>query len=131
MLENYLFGKTYQILSTMLDYRSERHKLITSNVVNIDTPDYTPRDLVFKDELKAALEAQRLRKSISRTDKRHLPAATMKVDLDQAEVVTTGDKVNLDREMVNLAENQLMQNLTVELLARKFRGWHGFFTEVK
>ena len=33
-----LFGETIEMLSVILDFRSERHKVIASNIANIDTP---------------------------------------------------------------------------------------------
>jgi flagellar basal-body rod protein FlgB len=53
-----------------------------------------------------------------KTDAKHLAATTERGSQD---VVATGEGVKLDKEMGNLAENQLMYNLTIELLARKFR----------
>jgi len=37
----------------------------------------------------------------------------------------------MDHEMASLAENQLMYNLTIELLARKFRGLSNVLREAK
>ena len=45
-----LFNKTIDQLSGMLDYRSKRHKIIVSNVANIDTEDFKPSDISFKNE---------------------------------------------------------------------------------
>jgi flagellar basal-body rod protein FlgB len=120
-----LFGKTFDLLSDMLDLRAKRHKVLTSNVANIDTPNYEPRDLDFEKALKGAA-ASRL--AMQRTDERHLPAAAPGQDFS---VVTTGQKVSLDKEMVNLAENHLMYNTTVELLVRKFKSLNSVIREAK
>ena len=45
-----LFNKTMDLLSGMLDYRSKRHKIIVSNIANIDTDDFKPSDISFKSE---------------------------------------------------------------------------------
>jgi flagellar basal-body rod protein FlgB len=42
-----------------------------------------------------------------------------------------GENVDLDSEMTKLAENNLMYNLTVELLARKFKSLNTVLTETK
>ncbi len=110
-----LFGKTIEMLSAVLDFRSERHKVIASNIANIDTPNYRPKDIVFKEELKALISNE-------------YGATIGKVDY---EVIDSGEKVNLDSEMAKLAENNLMHNLTVELLARKFRGLNTVLREAK
>ena len=123
-----LFGKTFNMLGTMLDYRSERNKHIASNIANLDTPDYKPTDLVFKDDLKNSMDA---RIKLTQTDKKHFPNSGDEISRDQFKQVTSEEKVDLDREMSNLAENHLMFNLTSELLARKFRGIKNVLTEAK
>jgi flagellar basal-body rod protein FlgB len=124
---NALFGKTIDMLASALDFRAARHKVITANVANLDTPGYRPSDITFQNALQQAgvgADAP----SIMRTDPRHLPAEG---GAAQFEVHETGERVSLDGEMVNLAENQLMYNLNIELLARKFRGLNTVLKETR
>lgn len=123
-----LFGKTINMLDTLTDYRSERNKVITSNIANMDTPDYKPSDYVFKDDLSKAMDARILMK---RTHQKHFPNAGDEISKNDFKMVTSEEKVDLDTEMTNLAENHLMYNLTVELLARKFKGIRSILTEAK
>jgi len=123
-----LFGKTFNMLGTLLDYRSERNKHIASNIANLDTPDYKTTDLVFKDDLKNAMDA---RIKLTQTHKKHFPNTRDEISKNEFKQVTSDDKVDLDREMSNLAENNLMYNFTAELLARKFRGIKNVLTEAK
>lgn len=123
-----LFGKTYNLLGTMMDYRSERNKVITSNIANLDTQDYKSSDYVFKDNLKNAIDVRIL---LKRTDEKHFPNAQGEISKNDFKMITSDDKVDLDREMTNLAENHLMYNLTAELLARKFKGIRSVLTEAK
>lgn len=116
-----LFGKTINMLSAMLDFRSNRHKLIASNVANLDTPGYRPKDINFKKELGLAL-GNGSKLTVRKTDTRHLSIDSMNSNGIDSGVVSCGEKVNIDKEMAKLAENHLQYNLTVELLARKFRG---------
>jgi flagellar basal-body rod protein FlgB len=64
------------------------------------------------------------------SSQKRLPAdgAFQKADL---EMVETGQGVDLDTEMAKLAENNLMYNLAVELLARKFKGLDTVLKEAK
>ncbi len=123
-----LFGKTYNLLGTMMDYRSERNKVISSNIANLDTKDYKSSDYVFKDNLKNAVD---VRIRLTRTDEKHFPNAADEISKNDFKMITSDDKVDLDREMTNLAENHLMYNLTAELLARKFKGLRSLLTEAK
>ena len=77
---------------------------------------YEAKELNFSKELGTALDKG---VGLVKTDPRHLAATTESGNQD---AVATGARVKLDKEMGNLAENQLMYNLTIELLARKFRG---------
>lgn len=123
-----LFGKTFNLLGTMMDYRSERNKIITSNIANLDTQDYKPSDYVFKEDLKNAMDVRVL---LKRTDEKHFPNAKDEISKNDFKKVTSDDKVDLDKEMTNLAENHLMYNLTTELLARKFKGIRNVLSETK
>ena len=124
-----LFGKNVDILSAVLDFRSERHKVITSNIANIDTPNYRPKDIVFQEELKEMIESKEGVK-VTGTGKGHFPVQGKPGEADY-EAVETGKQVDLDTEMAKLAENNLMYNLAVELLARKFKGLETVLQEAK
>lgn len=123
-----LFSKTFNLLSTLISYRSERNKLITSNISNLDTPGYKPADYVFKQDLKKAMD---IRIHLTRTEEKHFPNATGEITKNDFKLVKSEEKVDLDTEMTNLASNQLMYNLSVDLLARKFRGIKNVLSEIK
>ncbi len=125
-----LFNKTFQFLSKVLDYRSERHKLITTNVANLETPDYTARELAFPEELRRAAGGSR-KLALAKTHDGHLPADIMKPGAISHKIVSTGERPDIDKEMMNVAENNLMFNMTVELLARKFRGLNNALKETR
>jgi flagellar basal-body rod protein FlgB len=114
-----LFGKTFNMLGTLMNYRSERNKVITSNIANLDTPDYHPSDYVFKEDLSKAMDARIL---LKRTNEKHFPNAMDEISKKDFKMVTSQEKVDLDTEMTNLAQNHLMYNLTAEFLSRKFKG---------
>lgn len=138
-----LFSKTIDMLSIMTDYRAKRHKLIASNISNLDTEGYKPSDLNFKKDLKQLMgEGKKITLAktqdaidesrnvvISRTNRRHLPEKNDRNVEYEAKI--TGDRVKLDVEMANLAENQLMYNTTIEMLARKFRSIDSVLKEAK
>jgi flagellar basal-body rod protein FlgB len=126
---NRLFSKTINTLGSLLNFHSERHKVLTSNLVNIDTPGYQPKDVVFKNELQGILGGG-LKVTPVTTNENHI-GPTSGAGKIEMEVVDSGAQVSLDKEMINLAENHLMYNMTVELLARKFKGLKSVLQEVK
>ena len=122
-----LFNRTFSMLSSMADFRAQRHKVIVSNIANMDVRDYESKEMSFKKELVGALSKGR-EVTLAKTDPMHLQGKAGTANYD---VVPTGEKVKIDKEMANLAENQLMYNLTIELLARKFRGLSNVLREAK
>jgi flagellar basal-body rod protein FlgB len=123
-----LFGKTFNLLSTMLNFRSERSKLISSNIANLDSADYKAADYVFKDDLRQAMEGK---VRLTGTNEKHFPNNKAEFTKDSFRLVKSDEKPSLDKEMTNLAENQLMYNLSVELLARKFRSINNVLRDAK
>lgn len=124
-----LFDKTFDRLELMLDYHSERQKVLTANVANMDSVNYAPKDLVFARHLETAMnDASRL--PLTRTDPGHLPAGPAALSRNDLEVINTGEKVVLDEAMMKLTENQLQYNTDIEMLGRKFRIVNNVLREV-
>jgi len=125
---NGLFGKTIDLLSNMLDFRAERHKVISSNIANLDTPGYKPSSLDFKGNLDEIMNKNESLE-ITTTNPRHIKSGGEKGG--DFQVSQSGEKVEIDKEMAELAENNIMYNLDVEMLARKFRGLNTVLKETK
>ncbi len=119
-----LFNKTMKMLSGMLDYRSARHKIIISNVANIDTEGFKPSELSFKQEFGKANAIR-----MTTTDPGHI--GRKEGAAAPVEVTTSEENVKIDKEMADLAENQLMYNMTVDMLSRKFKGIKTVLMEAK
>ncbi len=124
-----LFGKTIALLSGMLDYRAARHKVLVSNIANLDTPGFKPQDITFTASLAEAVSSPPAAAPMMMTNEKHLtPVSGKEANFP---IHQTGDRVEIDREMTNLAENNLMYNLTVELMSRKFKGINTALRELK
>lgn len=125
-----LFSTTVELLGKTLDLRAKRHGLISSNLANVETPGYVPTDLSFEKQLKGALDKGGRAAAVSVTHPRHIPLKGGGVPLQrvQGEVVEVGSQgagldqngVELEAEMGRMAENQIMYNASVQLLAKKF-----------
>ena len=126
-----LFGNNiFTIAQKSLDFRTSRHDLLASNVANKDTPGYQAEDLVFRASLEKALQAEQPG-PLKQTDSRHFDGRnTPPLNEVEAQRILSaspypdfdGNTVDLDREMAKIAENQLMYNATLRMLADKFRG---------
>ena len=126
-----LFGNNiFTIAQKSLDFRTSRHDLLASNVANKDTPGYQAEDLVFRASLEKALQAEQPG-PLKQTDSRHFDGRNTPPlnEVEAQRIVSAspypdfdGNTVDLDREMAKIAENQLMYNATLRMLAHKFRG---------
>lgn len=121
-----VFDKTSQALGAAINYRQLRQNVVSANIANAETPGYKARKLDFEDALHRAIDRDsRAKLHASHGD--HFPVgqgaiAGVRVDVyDNPEGVVSndGNTVNLENEMVALAENSVMYNAAVELMKRK------------
>lgn len=98
-----------QLLEKFLNVSSERHKLIVSNMANIDTPGYRTKDIDFRGELQRAMSDNN---PSMMPVVRGVPGLLERPD---------GNNVSLDREGLLLAETQLQFGLGVQLLHHEFQ----------
>ena len=129
MGDNLLFNQTITTAGKALDLRARRHELIASNLANADTPGYKAFDLLMdKAMAKQKVGSQPL--SMSKTHPNHIPVGVNRVDNlrpfvvkseDHSNMRGDGNTVDMEREMSNLAENQLMYKASAQIVARKMQ----------
>jgi flagellar basal-body rod protein FlgB len=128
MQVNGLYDATLALLERSLDLRSQRQRLISSNIANIDTPHYRAFDMAVEEELKksAAGDAPQ---GLATTHPNHIQAQTAvsyrtvarQARPAQALYRDDGNTVDLDNEMAKLSENSLMYNASAQILAKKLK----------
>ncbi|WP_077615073.1 flagellar basal body rod protein FlgB [Caenibacillus caldisaponilyticus] len=119
-----LFGSTpIPSLEKALDRADLTQRVIAQNIANVDTPGYKAKTVAFRNVLQSAFQARR-------TDPRHFAFST---DSDDgARVVTdwtttiqnNGNNVDIDKEMLNLATDQIAYQAYSEAISRKFNEWN-------
>ncbi len=118
-----LFGGTIHHLERSLNYSTAKNRAIASNIANADTPNYKSKDVVFRDVLN---EAKSSNITAKRTDPRHIPFDSLK---DSGYKVTkknnttynhNGNNVDIDKEMTELATNQIYYNSLIDRMNGKF-----------
>lgn len=99
-------------LFEQLNFRGERQKVISSNIANINTPNYKTKDLVFQNELDNSLKNSL---QLSQTDNKHLGninpsfnSSYSMTDVQGLEEQNDGNNVNLDSQMSEQAKNKVM-----------------------
>jgi len=118
-----LFSGTVSTLSGALNYSATKQKVISQNIANVDTPNYKAKDASFKATLNESM-VQSL--SANRTDDRHYElnqskeATSTIVSKNQVSYNESGNSVDIDQEMADLATNQIYYNALTERISGKF-----------
>lgn len=124
MADSRLFGYTSRLIAKALDVSARRNNLISGNIANMDTIGYKPKDLDFNKTLERVM-GEKEPDFLSKTHKKHLSPyeenGSLGLNGENSEEVDIYhlDSVNIDREMMNLMENNIKYRTTVELKLRK------------
>lgn len=125
LIDRLLFSDHVPLLmSKALDFQSQRHLLVSSNISNLDTPGYKAKDIDFKGALREALGGDG--PGVARTHPGHIGPGKDTLYSLQPEVFeeadparSNGNNVNVDKEMTKLAENQIAYSATVQLMTKR------------
>lgn len=116
------FSKTFQAIENTLNIIQKRHGLIVSNISNAETPDYKAKDMDFKAALSQALEPDG-ETNLVRTHPAHIAREMRSAEgfeiIDKKGEWNGINRVNIDKEMMRLMENNLMYRATIETLLKK------------
>lgn len=113
---------TYDIIKNGLDASSMRQKAISSNIANVNTPGYKASKIVFESELRKALGKGDT--DINATNTLHMGGhediPTGKImKTSGSSVDETGNSVNMDKEMIDLAANEIYYSALIQEINRK------------
>ena len=109
-----------------LQLRSERQRLIASNIANADTPGYVARDMDFAKTLRAATGALPSAASLAATDGRHIGSAAAGLSggrvasellyATPAQTNLDRNTVDMDRERASFADNAIKYEATLRFI---------------
>jgi len=123
-------SKSHSLMKQALDYRALRQDLIASNISNVDTPFYRPRDVNFENHLtKKSQEMFNTQKEpelkLANTSAGHIqPDEEISKDKgtvffrDGHQARNDGNSVDLDVETTEMAKNSTMFNALVAALKK-------------
>ncbi|MCU1367713.1 MAG: flagellar basal-body rod protein FlgB [Ilumatobacteraceae bacterium] len=97
-----------QALHVALNGLDARQRAISSNVANLETPDYHAHKVDFEDSLRSAV------------DHGDLSKAAISVTQSSAATRLNGNNVDIDFEVLASSENVLRQRLVVQALNNKY-----------
>ena len=116
-----IFSNVVRGLAGALELHQQRHRIISENLANVETPGYRARDLAFHDALDAAFagEGRAAAKSAEAVVDTSTP---VKID---------GNSVDLDIETTRLADNAFRIVTLSRILAKKYAGLKEMIAELR
>lgn len=112
------------ILSQMMDASTIRHKVHSSNIANINTPNYKRQIVSFEEELRKAVSTNKDTLPLKITNIGHM-GADLNIEPIISEDETTSlrtdnNNVDLDMELALLAENTIKFDVLTQSLSKQF-----------
>ncbi len=119
-----LFGTVVEGLGNVLSLYNARHRVLTENIANVETPGYRARDLDFGEALAQAFTPPVKRPGESGANAIALDAITApQAEVDrEAKIKIDGNSVDVDVEMAKLSENALRITALAQIISRKYAG---------
>jgi flagellar basal-body rod protein FlgB len=116
------------LLNRAMDIRSFRHDLIAGNISNMDTPNYRSFDLSMKEAL-GNIDGANAGMALARSHPSHIQgngagpdALNIRRNPPQPySLKGDGNTVDVDGEMVKLAENSLMYHALAQMVTKEFQ----------
>ncbi len=96
------------LLEKALDIRAYYHRILASNIANVETPGFKEKDIDFRKELDSFTQE---------------PAniqVKVKSTTDGGIASVDGNTVNMEDQIVKMTENTLMFNSLVQMINKKF-----------
>ena len=122
-------SRVHGLMAKGLDYRALRQEMISSNIANVDTPNYRARDISFEnlltDERRRIFPERSASLEMALTDAKHLRPERLEGG-PKAEIFfrdghlarNDGNTVDLDVETTEMAKNTVMYNALVAALKK-------------
>ncbi|GIV53072.1 MAG: flagellar basal body rod protein FlgB [Candidatus Kapaibacterium sp.] len=128
-VRDYLFREKLPLMSTALEAYALRQRTIAKNIANATTPGYRPERVRFEEEFlqsELALRGNRTSRKhigIGMPDANEVSPKRVNEVIPEPEVFFAGEShVNVDKEMGELAKNQIRFRLVARLTQRYFNG---------
>jgi flagellar basal-body rod protein FlgB len=109
-----LFDRTIGFIERSLDLRTSRHRVLSTNIANADTPGYTAKEIPFQEVLEHSFSSA----STLQVWKTHPDHLSGPLEME-ASVEPVAGELSIDQEMAKLAENNVMFLAGVQTLIRK------------
>jgi flagellar basal-body rod protein FlgB len=99
-------------LFEQLNFRAEKQKVISSNIANINTPNYKTKELVFEDELNSQTNSLKMKQTNSKhiysIDNNSSSVNPKLLEVQGLQEQNDGNNVNLDSQMSEMSKNKIL-----------------------
>ncbi|MCL5961963.1 MAG: flagellar basal body rod protein FlgB [Chloroflexi bacterium] len=129
MTDKILGSMTDATIGVALNGLAARQREISNNLANIDTPGFKASQVRFEDQLQNAISAKQgtLSPRLVSSNARHITLGDDDVDHVRPEVIQMtntsgrldGNNVDIDKEMVQLADTTISYNALVQLITAR------------
>jgi len=126
MNNGFWHNQTMDILKTSLDAVSLRHKTISNNIANINTPNYKRQLVNFEEELIRYLDKSP-NMPLKKTNSQHISHNKFNqfdikpfIEEEETTLRTDGNNVDIDLELAILAENTVKFNVLSQTINKKY-----------
>ena len=128
MVTDILFGRnSIPDMEKALDAYSMRQKIIANNIANVNTPCFKAKRVAFEEEYakhlkKASISSENTNSSHIPLGMRTLDKVTPRVEDAATSMNDSGiNNVDIDKEMAELAKNNMRYEMTINLLKKRFK----------
>ena len=129
MLDQFVNAPVIDYMSRGMSAANLRHEVISNNIANVNTPKFKKSDVVFESLLakELGLFDEQGKLEVVRTHDRHMPIpmkgrAMPEVIMDTSTTMRTDkNNVDIDKEMANLAKNQIYFNALAKEMGSHFQ----------
>ncbi len=127
MFERLTGTSTFNLLSKGLDVASKRHKVISNNIANVNTPKFKRQIVTFEDEMAKVFDGK-VDLVGKRLENKHIPIGEVNyMDVNPTTItdrmhIMKNDKnnVDIDVEMSDLAKNTMTYQINAKRLSAMF-----------
>lgn len=127
MLNEMFANSPIPVLEQLVNFSQSRHKILASNVANIDTPGYKTRDLSteqFQNKLKSAIGERDTAATTAN------PGSMSPIHVDPFDKVREGmnnilyhdqSNVGIEQQVAEITKNHMQHNLALTIINSQFR----------
>jgi flagellar basal-body rod protein FlgB len=120
-----LQDQTLQAIGAYMSRLSQRLQIVSSNLANIDTPEYKTRDVSFHATMQELLAEAPVPLSTTRPEHDQgwlpVPAQAMSFEVQGLPSRLDRNNVDLDSEMLKLSQTDFGYSMMAQILKGKFR----------